>query len=81
MQDMQGIFIHFTHTEFLYETKYSDLLWDKMSQEERKNFFFNVREVDWKIALEGYQYGIRRFYTLEDCQSHLSQWKQLFAKN
>lgn len=65
----------------MYESKGQDALWDRMSAQERKEFFFNVREVDWKQALEGYQYGIRRFYTLEDCYSHMAPWKQLFYKN
>ncbi len=34
MKDMQGLFIHFTHNEFLYESRSSDKLWAAMSKED-----------------------------------------------
>jgi len=32
MKDMQGLFIHFTHNEFIYDGTNSDNIWSLMSE-------------------------------------------------
>lgn len=44
-------------------------------------FPFNVRLVDWTKCLQGFQYGIRRFFIKEDCHGPDSPYGQLFVKN
>lgn len=81
MKDMQGLFIHFTHNEFIYDCRSSDKLWAAMSKDDQQLFPFNVRLVDWKACLEGFQFGIRRYFVKEDTYSPESGWVQLLAKN
>jgi hypothetical protein len=54
MKDMQGLFIHFTHSEYIYDGSTSDLIWSKMNDAEKDTFKFNVRLVDWVKCLNGF---------------------------
>ena len=69
MKDVQQLFIHFAFSNYFYDHMNSDLLWSLMSEKEREMFRFNVRLVDWKPTLQGFAYGIKRFYLHEDCLS------------
>jgi hypothetical protein len=52
-----------------------------MSDTEKEIFKFDVRRIDWKCQLEGFQYGIRRYYMREDVYDPRSGWVQLLRKN
>ena len=52
-----------------------------MSDTEKEIFKFDVRRIDWKRQLEGFQYGIRRYFMKEDVYDPRSGWVQLLRKN
>lgn len=64
---MQHMFVHFLKHEFIYDGKESDKIWESMSEYDKKHFCFNIRQIDWTKCLQGFQYGVRRFYIKEDC--------------
>jgi hypothetical protein len=69
MKAMQSIFFHFMNQEFIYEDSMSDFILSKMSEKDKAIFPFDVRLINWKFCLEGFYYGIRRFFLKEDCLS------------
>lgn len=67
--------------EYIYDGANSDEIWSLMSTADQKLFPFNVRLVDWTKCLQGFQFGIRRFFIKEDCLGPDSPYGQLFVKN
>ena len=67
MKEAQSIFTHFAFTEYVYDCEASDDLWQVMSEADKKTFPFNARLINWERTLQGFQYGIRRFFLREDC--------------
>lgn len=67
LEDMQTIFDYFLTQQWIYELKMADVIWRSMSPSDQKEFCFDCSQINWKNALEGYSYGIRRFYLREDC--------------
>jgi hypothetical protein len=44
--------------EWLYVSNLSPMIWDKMTPEEKIEFPFDMKLIDWKACLDGYNYGI-----------------------
>lgn len=78
---MQTIFDYFLTQQWIYERKLADVIWRTMSPSDQKEFCFDTSQINWKVSLYGYSYGIRRFYLREDCQAPDSGYLQLLAKN
>ena len=52
-----------------------------MSNQEKKDFPFDMKLIDWKILLNGFCYGIQWFFLREDHLSPDTGFKQLLSKN
>jgi len=63
---MQKIFWHFMNNSWLYDSVTPYAILAKMSAEERKNFPFDMKLIDWEKQLNGFCYGIQKFYLRED---------------
>jgi len=74
MNSMQGLFLHFTNNEFIYDSTNSQKIWNAMALSDRALCRFNVKDINWAPCLVGYLYGIRRFYLKEDIMSPASPW-------
>ena len=71
------------NSEFIYLNGNSDEIWSRMSNEEKKTFPFEVRNVNWDICLPGFSFGIRRYFLREDCIAPVSTsgFNQILYKN
>jgi hypothetical protein len=52
-----------------------------MTESDRKVFPFNARYINWEKTIQGFQYGIRRYYMSEDCYGPEEGLTQLLQKN
>ena len=66
MKDTQKLFWHFMNNEWLYDSNIPEVMLLKMSAHEKKNFPFDMKLIDWEIMLNGFCYGVRRFFLRED---------------
>ena len=78
--DTYMIFDHFTMNTWNYMSNYSDRAWQVMSDEERSEFMFDVKTIDWNRAEQNFMFGIRRFFLKEDLMPPEAQFKQLLQK-
>ena len=81
MLAMQTIFFYFINNEWFYESKLNDAIWKRMDANERLEFPFDTRAINWEKCLSGFYFGIRRFFIKEDVVSPESGFKQLLAQN
>ena len=81
MYNMQGIFHHFINNSWIFETEQQNRLINHMTPEELRLFNFDLRTLDWNKAINGFSYGLRRFYIREDCLSPEMKFEQILAKN
>ena len=56
----------FTINTWRYDSSYSDRVFSIMSNEEKEEFQIDVMQIDWRIVIQDYLFGIRRFYFKED---------------
>lgn len=54
MKGMQAMFVHFLNSEFIYDGKNSDEIWNSMNNEDKKLLPFNVRHINWTKCLQGF---------------------------
>ncbi len=66
MKDMQKIFRHFMNNEWIYDSNIPTAILTKMSVEERKNFPFDMKLIDWNLCISGFCHGIQRYFLRED---------------
>jgi hypothetical protein len=69
MAEMQKIFFHFMNSEYIYDNDTGIKVWNMMSVEEKNDFPFDIRLVNWNICVPGFVFGIRRYFLREDCFS------------
>ena len=69
------------NNEWLYESNIPTAILTKMSTEERKNFPFDMKLIDWDLCLAGFCHGIQRYFLREDHFSPESGYVQLLSKN
>lgn len=81
MAEMQKIFFHFMNSEYIYDNDTGIKVWNLMSVEEKAEFPFDIRLVNWNICLPGFAFGIRRYFLREDCLSPESGFNQVLRKN
>ena len=81
MLDLQAVFTYFTNNPWIYEQKLIDKFWVLMSPEEKEEFACDSHRINWKHALVGFSYGIRRYFMKEDCLAPTDGYRQLIAKN
>jgi len=81
MYAMQKLFFYFINNEWFYESSLNDAIWKKMDAEEKVEFNFETRQIDWFKALSGFYFGLRRYYIKEDVVSPETGFKQLLAQN
>lgn len=62
-------FDYFFSKQWRFISKNSAALWSKISIQDRKIFFFDVREINWISYFETYVLGIRRFILKDDISS------------
>ena len=52
-----------------------------MSEEEKVTFDFDLKKMSWKKSLDGFTYGLRRFFMKEDVLSPETNFLQILPKN
>lgn len=63
---MQTLFHHFTNNTWLYQNEVSNRTVEKMSAEERSEFYIDVSEINWTKAIRNLSFGLRLFHIKED---------------
>lgn len=81
LYNMQTIFHHFINNSWTFESKASLHLIELMSEEEKVTFNFDLKKMSWKKSLDGFAYGLRRFFMKEDCLSPEMNFDQILPKN
>ena len=81
IQEMQSLFHFFITNTWIFESKIDEAILRQMSPEEKKEFRFDMQEINWRKALAGYCFGIRRFYFKEDCLMFEDKFEQILAQN
>ena len=66
MQGLKELFDHFINNSWEFETAQIDRLLEVMSPEEKLEFDFDIRNIDWNSAYYDFIYGMRKFYLKED---------------
>lgn len=56
--DLAKLFEHFTFNSWIYETNNIYKMIEKMTPEDRIEFKFDVKEIDWPFAIKLYVYGL-----------------------
>lgn len=54
MSEMQSLFFHFMNSEYIYDNDTGIRVWNMMSAEEKSEFPFDIRLVNWDICLPGF---------------------------
>ena len=67
MLEVQLVFKYFANQEWIYQSNVVENVMAKMSPEDRRDFQFNVRNIDWLHCFALFSYGLRRFFIKEDC--------------
>ena len=80
MDDLGNLFRAFTMHEWIFESKTSDQFLSLMTSEDKADFPFDPRTIDWPKFMHRHCYGIRRFYLKEDCLDPHDAWKQIVMK-
>lgn len=81
MLEVQLVFKYFANQQWIYQSNVVDNVMAKMSPEDKRDFQFNVRNIDWLNCFALFSYGLRRFFIKEDCMQPGQQFKQLLFKN
>ena len=63
---MQTIFHYFINNTWIFESVMDDKIMSLMSEQELRDFRFDMTQINWMKSLAGYCFGIRRFYFKED---------------
>ena len=53
----------------------------RMTPEDRRDFNFNVHDLNHEDFVSKFSYGIRRYIIKEDCLNPFGEFKQLLIKN
>ena len=73
-------FDHFTSNTWQFMQNKSDMAWNIMSEDEKREFNFDVTSIDWRKAEHNFLFGIRRFFFKEDILPPQMHFKQLLEK-
>ena len=47
MKEVQHLFTHFAFTQFFFENKVTDNLWNSLSASDKRIFPFQIKDVNW----------------------------------
>lgn len=71
----------FATREWDFETTNTQKLWSKLSEADKREFFFDMKKVDWDSFLKHYFLGVRQ-YLLNDppetIPDALKKWNRLY---
>lgn len=65
LEQFMDVASFFTTQQWKFVTNNCISLLDKLSDEDRQIFYFDIRLIDWKICLTDYCLGVRRFILKE----------------
>ena len=58
MFDLQTLFHYFINNDWVFESQLSDKMMQIMSEEEKREFNFDAKCIDWRKAGSDYCFGI-----------------------
>lgn len=70
---------YFTTREWDFQTKAMIQIWDRMSEEDKKMFNFDIRQLNWNHYLEMYMLGVKKYIFKED-MSNLPEARKQFNR-
>lgn len=80
MVHIQDVLGHFINNEYIYQQVGDAEIYNALSFHSRRNFPFDIRNVDWVSCIQSFTFGIRRYFMKEDCSPPSSEYKQVFDK-
>jgi hypothetical protein len=81
MTDMQLVFNYFANAQWIYQSNSADLILATMTPQDKIDFVFDVRNIDWPKQIWLFCFGLRRFFAKEDIVHPSTNYKQLLYKN
>jgi hypothetical protein len=67
-EEIGKIFYHFTKGEWIFDNSSSLKVAKTMTEEERKEFNFDVMRIKWKMYVMNHAYGIKKFILKEEAE-------------
>ena len=67
-QQIAHYFTHFTNNEWIYDTYNSFQLKARLLEEDLKEFYFDIGDLDWKLYFPNFGYGLQKFILKEEVE-------------
>jgi len=80
VQNIGDVLGHFINVEYVYQQQGDAEVYSSLSFNSRRNFPFDIRNVDWQACISSFTFGIRHYFMKEDCYPPQSEFKQVFDK-